>query len=60
MAEKVAAEFKDIFRFKTDKQQIPAALMEKNPTVKKHTNEKKDTMEKAKTKDFDPLKLNEK
>ena len=28
--------------------------------VKKHTNEKKDTMEKARTKDFDPLKLNEK
>ena len=52
--------FKDIFRFKTDKQQIPAAPMEKNPTVKKHTNEKKDTMEKARTKDFDPLKLNEK
>lgn len=52
--------FKDIFRFKTDKQQIPAAPMEKNPAVKKSTNEKKDTMEKAKTKDFDPLKLNEK
>ena len=52
--------FKDIFRFKTDKQQIPAAPMEKNPAVKKSTNEKKDTMEKARTKDFDPLKLNEK
>ena len=35
--------FKDIFRFKTDKQQIPAAPMEKDPAVKKHTNEKKDT-----------------
>ena len=52
--------FKDIFRFKTDKQQIPAAPMKKDPVVKKHTNEKKDTMEKAKTKCFDPLKLNEK
>ena len=52
--------FKDIFRFKTDKQQIPAAPMEKNPAVKKSTNEKKDTMEKARTKAFDPLKLNEK
>jgi hypothetical protein len=40
--------------------EVKALFMEKDPAVKKHTNEKKDTMEKARTKDFDPLKLNEK